>query len=64
MTVHVHPACVVTASVALPPAVVKVVLAGESVEPAQGPAACETVWVAPAMTIEALRAAPLLAATE
>ena len=65
MTVQVQPTWLVTYTVKRVPAPGSVGLpVGEIVEPTQAPGYCETVCVAPAMTIDALRAAPLLAATE
>ena len=65
VTVHEQPAGAVTLSETLPPAASIVgLLVEESVEPAQETAAdWDTTWVTPAMRIDALRAAPLLAAT-
>lgn len=65
VTVHVQPGGADTNTVRLAPAPGNIgLLVGEIVAPAHGPPACATKWLAPAMTIDALREMPLLAATE
>ncbi len=65
VTDHVQAAGAFTVTEPLPPAVANVgLVAGDTVAPQHGPAACDTEWVAPATLKVALRAAPLLAATE
>ena len=64
VTVQVQPACAVTLTMKpLPCHGNAGVLGGEIVAPTHGPAACDTECVAPAMTIKALRAGPVLGAT-
>ena len=64
VTVQVQPNWLVTFTAKrAPPAGNVGLLVGEIVVPTQAPGDCETEWATPAMTIDALRAVPLLAAT-
>ena len=64
-TVQVQVAPVVTFTGPIPPVVGNIgLVVGDTVEFAHGPAACVTECVAPAITMVALRAGPVLGATE